>query len=487
LTEAQRRAATKFKIWRENPLAFAWDNFKIELDEWQKEGLEPCGGAPNPRRRLMLKACTGPGKSTELAIIGWHRLACFGKKGEHPKGAAISGEGRDNLKDNLWAELSKWQQRSDFLKSQFTWTKERIYANDHPEDWFLSARSYAKDATPETIGTALSGLHSNYPFLLMDETGRMPIIVGQKASQIFTGGVVDGLLAGAGNPVSTSGLLYHVANTEAQLWKIITITADPDDPKRTPRVDIAHAREQILLHGRDNPWVMATILGKFPPGGLNTLFGSDEVEAAQGRHIREEMYINIQKRLGVDVALYGDDRTILIPRQGFATWDPITMRTQEPANISGRIVVIKRDIKHEQEFIDDTGGWGSGVISHLKLSGHSPYGVQAAGAAGDPRYYNKRAEMWFEMRTWVRSGGSLPNDPLLKAELTTPQYTMKDGKLLLEPKDMVKKRLGRSPDIADALAQTFAIPDCPSKLSQLATSIPTSHQSQAGRNPLRGR
>lgn len=457
MTPAQR----KIKGWRENPVTFVHDNFKVDLDPWQVDALSSLGGSFNPRRRLGMRACTGPGKSAVLAWIGWLRLSCYADKGEHPKGAALSGEGRDNLRDNLWAELSKWQQRSEFLKVAFKWTGERISSIDHPETWFLSARSYAKDADSEAIGRSLSGLHSRYPFILLDETGDMPVTVGQKASQIFTGGVVDGLIAGAGNPTSTSGLLYHMAVTEADLWNMITITADPDDPKRTTRVDIEHAREQIRANGKDNPWVMSTILGLFPPTALNSLFSADDVEKAIGKHLQEPQYSFVQKRIGVDVALYGDDRTVLFPRQGLASFMPIIMRTQEPSDISARLMSEKIKFESEQEFIDDTGGWGSGVISHYRAAGYTPFSVQAAGKAIDEKYYNKRAEMWFAMRDWLRSGGALPNIKEIVAELTTTEYTMKNGKLLLQPKDIVKKKLGRSPDIADALAQTFALPDRP--------------------------
>lgn len=454
-TEGQRR----IRAWRESPLQFVRDTFKVELDDWQVETLKYLGGESNPRRRLMMKACTGPGKSAVLAWIGWHRLACFGDKGEHPKGAALSGEGRDNLRDNLWSELSKWQQRSDFLKNTFTWTKEQIYANDHPETWFLSARSYARDADPEAIGRSLAGLHSKYPFVLLDETGDMPVTVGQKASQVFTGGVKDALIAGAGNPTSTTGLLHHAAQMEAMLWHVVTITADPDDPMRTPRVDIEHAREQIRLYGRDNPWVMSTILGLFPPHGFNTLFSLDEVEAAMARVPSEASYNFVRKRIGVDVALYGDDRTVFFPRQGLASFKPTVMRSQEPADISARLITEKIAFGSDEEFIDDTGGWGSGVISHFKMAGYKPFSVQAAGKAPEDKYWNMRAYTWFKCHEWLKQGGCLPNLPELKAELTSPRYSLKNGLFLMEPKELVKKRLGRSPDSADALMQTFAIPD----------------------------
>src|SRR2546430_1424228 len=94
-------ATRRIRRWRENPKAFLHEELKMTLDAWQEEACEPCGGTtPNPRRRLALKACTGPGKSALEAGLGLHRLACFGEVGEHPKGAALSGEGRDNLMDN---------------------------------------------------------------------------------------------------------------------------------------------------------------------------------------------------------------------------------------------------------------------------------------------------------------------------------------------------------------------------------------------------
>jgi phage terminase large subunit len=92
--------------------------------------------------------------------------------------------------------------------------------------------------------------------------------------------------------------------------------------------------------------------------------------------------------------------------------------------------------------------------------------VNFSGKAIDPRYYNKRAEMWFEMADWVKKGGALPNIPSLKRELTAPTYTFKKGKFLLEEKEQIKARLGFSPDMADALCLTFAVPDMPSQFRQ---------------------
>jgi len=471
-------AQLRIRKWRENPAQFVLDNFQVSLDPWQADVFEAMRGFPQARRRVGMRACTGPGKSAVLAWVGWWRIACFAEHGEHPKGAAISGEGRENLRDNLWAELSKWQQRSEFLKTAFTWNQERIYANDFSETWFLAARGYPKDADTEAIGRSLSGLHSRYPFVLLDECGDMPVEVGQKATQIFTGGCVDGLIAAAGNPTSTSGLLYHIATIERDAWIIITITADPDDPKRTTRVDPEHAREQIRLYGKDNPWVMATILGLFPSQGFNTLLSVTEVEAAMNRHYRIEDYGHFQKRIGVDVARFGDDRTVLFPRQGIVAHKPVIMRNARGPEIAARLAAAKAKWGSELELVDNTGGFGSSVIDSLHLGGITAMDVNFSSAASDKRFFNLRTEMWWNMAEWVKRGGLLPRDPGLVRELTTPTYYFQKGQIRLEEKDQIKKRLKFSPDLADALGCTFALPDQPASKKLPFHTQDTDHVSE---------
>src|SRR3989304_4145199 len=108
----------------------------------------------------------GPGETAVLAWCGLNFLCCYTGKGEHPKGAAVSIT-RDNLRDNLWPELAKWQARSQFLSQAFTWTAEKLFANDHPETWFIAARSWSKTANTEEQGRALSGLHSQFVLYLI--------------------------------------------------------------------------------------------------------------------------------------------------------------------------------------------------------------------------------------------------------------------------------------------------------------------------------
>jgi hypothetical protein len=117
--------------------------------------------------------------------------------------------------------------------------------------------------------------------------------------------------------------------------------------------------------------------------------------------------------------------------------------------------------------VDATGGYGAGVEDMLKQMGMSVNPVNFASKASDERYFNKRSEMWYEMAEWVKRGGSIPKDPTLVKELTAPHYYIQNGKFRLEEKDIIKKRLGFSPDIADALALTFFMPETPRDSSML--------------------
>lgn len=460
-------ASRRLKEWRRDPLRFVRECFNAVPDAWQEDALE-LAGRPG-RKRIGLKACAGPGKTAVLAWTGWHRLACFAAPNEHPKGVAVSITG-DNLRDNLWAEMARWRNVSPFLQQAFEWTGSRIFARDHAETWFLSAKSWPKTADLETIGRTLSGLHSRFPFYLIDESGDIPPNMLRSAEQGLST-CEDGLVITAGNTTSQTGLLYEVSTNlrgrmEDGKYEVISITADPDDVKRTPRVPIEWAQQQIDAYGRDNPWVMAYVLGQFPPGSINALLSVDEVEAAMNRSPTPGSYEWAVKRIGVDVARFGDDRTVHFPRQGLAGFMPTVMRHKRGSavsvDIANRTMGMMNELGADEAYFDDTVGWAHGAVDVLRASGRDVYAIQFDAPSGNPRYVNMRAQMWMEMAEWIKTG-CLPRVPELVAELTAPTYFFSKGKFQIEAKDQIKKRLQRSPDLADALALTFALPDTPKR------------------------
>lgn len=447
-------ARENIRRWKQDPVLFVRECFGVEPDAWQAQVLR----AFPAQQRVAMQACKGPGKTAVLAWLGWNFLATR----PHPKIAATSISG-DNLADGLWTEMSHWQNKSPFLKHAFQWTKTRIFAKDHPETWFMAARTWAKGADQSQQANTLAGLHADYLLFLIDEVGAIPDGVMAAAEAGLATGIETKLVM-AGNPTHLEGPLYRAATSEKHLWFHVTITADPDDPNRTPRVSVEWAREQIeKWGGPENNYVLVNVFGKFPKSSINSLLGPDEVSDCMKRVAREEQYSFSQKRLGVDVARFGDDRTVLFPRQGLAAFKPVELRGLRTNDIAARVTAAKAKWGSEIEFVDDTGGYGAGVIDSLLQSGSSPMAINFAGKPIDARFANKRAEMWWLMAEWVKRGGCAPNISQLSRELTAPTYTFNtQGKIIIEPKEMIKERLGFSPDMADALALTFALPEMPS-------------------------
>lgn len=443
-------AAANIKRWREHPEQMVRDLWKATPDAWQEEGLRAFPTTP----RMALKACTGPGKSTLLAWIGWN----FMLTRPNPAVGVTSISG-DNLKANLWTELARWYEKSDLLKQMFEMTKTVISARAAPNTWKLEARTWRKDADPASMGNALRGIHAEYVMWLLDETGDYPDGLLPVCEAIFSGNPKEAHIVQAGNPIKRSGPLWQASSAARHLWKLIEITADPDNPNRTPRVSIEHAREQIKLYGIDNPYVMVNILGKFPPSDFNALIGPEEVEAAMKRYYRPDVIGAAPRVMGIDVAYMGDDASVIFCRQGIQSFPMIKQRNINSTQGAGLVSRKWDDWGADAAFIDMSGGFGTGWYDQLQLLGKAPFGVQFAGEAHEKsRYYNKRAEMYFDAVDWIKRGGALPNSPEITAALTQTTYTFKGDRLLLEPKESIKAKLGYSPDEADAFVLTFAEP-----------------------------
>jgi hypothetical protein len=469
LNKKAQEAVNKLRKWREDPLLFVREVFGVEPDEWQKDVLQ----AFPKHQRIAMQACKGPGKTALEAWCAWNFLATR----PSPKIAATSITS-DNLSDNLWPEMAKWQARSSFLKEKFIWTKTRIVNRESPENWFMSARSWPKSGDSTQQADTLAGIHADYVMFILDESGGIPDAVMAAAEAALASGVESKILQG-GNPTMLSGPLYRAATSERNLWHVTEITGDPDDPRRSPRVSAQWAREQIEKYGRDNPWVMVNVFGKFPPSSLNALFSADEIDEAMSRLVKEPDYKYSQRRLGLDVARFGDDRTIDVIRQGRRVFPWVENRGLNGPEVAAHVLTRKRDERVEVTFVDDTGGYGASAIDQMVIAGESPLAINFSGKAIDPRYVNKRAEMYFTFSQWIKTG-ALPKDAGLKKELLAQEYFFSGNKMQLVDKDQIKDKLGFSPDVSDAIALTFALPEQGSSLEGAVQIAPGMYLTRAG-------
>jgi hypothetical protein len=460
-----QRAIQRLADWRADPVLYAYEEFGFEPDEWQQEVLRML---PDPNiQRISMQACVGPGKSAILAIAGWWGLSCWGGVGEHPKGAAVSIT-HDNLLDNLWAELAKWRLRSrtGYTNQAFRQNDKQISAVDHPQTWFMSARSWPKSANPDEQGETLSGLHSEYVIILIDESGAIPVPVLKRGDQALSN-VKRGWILQAGNPVSQDGMLYAAATRLRNQWSVVKITGDPEDPKRSPRVDIEWAREQIKQYGRSDPWVKAAILGDFPPAPFNALLSLSDVEKAMARAPKEEDFNFAPKIMAADVGRGGPDASVITMRQGCMMFPQHVLRGVDGPTGAGYMAHLANDWHPDAIFVDDTGGFGGSWIDSLRLLGYDPIGVTYSAKATSKRYANKRSEMWHKAAAWIKEHGCLPQHcPELVADLTEARYGFSGhgDSLLMEHKDLMSVRLGRSPDWGDSFVETFAEDVAPSEM-----------------------
>lgn len=446
-------AVEAIRRWREHPASMVRELFGAEPDLWQLDVLE---AFPHSQRQAMT-ACKGPGKSAALSWLIWNFLLTR----VDPKVIATSITS-DNLSDGLWAELAKWQSKSPLLQSQFTWTSSKIVYKERPETWFASARSWPRYGNPQQQADTLAGIHAEHAMAVLDEAGGIPVSVLASADAVLSGGKDSHILM-AGNPTNQDSALGFAVLNQRHQWQVTEITGDPDDPKRSSRVSIQWAQEQIAAWGRDNPWVMVNVFGRFPPSGLNTLISPDEVRDAQKRHYHEAHYNTSVKIFGVDVARFGDDESVGFKRQGKVAFPPVRWRNLDSLQGASIVAHVSNEWGADSIQIDATGGYGAGWYDNLKgMNYHHALPVQFAARASNPeRFFNKRAEMIWDMCAWIKDGGALPPVPEMVAGLSTMTYSFKAGRILIEEKDQIKARLGRSPDLEDALACTFAHPVAP--------------------------
>lgn len=447
--------------WRWDPAKMVREQFGIEPDPWQLDVLNQFKSNPY----IAMQACKGPGKTAVLAWLTWNFLTTR----PFPKVAATSISG-DNLRDNLWAELAYWRTKSPLLQNMFEWTNTRIFSRQHPETWWASARTWPKSGDANSQANTLAGLHSDYIMFILDESGGIPDAVMVSAEAALSS-CKEGHIVQAGNPTHLTGPLYRASKDRKEnggRWLVIEITGDPDDPRRSPRVKAEWAREQIKTYGKDNPWVLVNVFGRFPPASINALIGEDEVRAAMKRYYRPYDIGPQAKILGIDVARQGDDASVIARRQGPQMENMLRYRNVENGVIGASIANrVWNEFDADACFVDATGGMGFTWVDQLAVLGKSPVPVQFSWAASSPeRYANKRAEIYFRFVEWIKQGGALPPEDIdgsaqLLRALVGTTYSFKNDKMLLEDKDSIKARIGFSPDEADACALTFTEPVTP--------------------------
>ncbi len=253
------------------------------------------------------------------------------------------------------------------------------------------------------------------------------------------------------NPRRPQGAFFDCFHKDKEFWNTRFI-----DSRDVEGSDKSIYDKIIKKHGEDSDVARVEVKGQFPRTGSNQLIGYATTEAAAARSIKMEDVAGSAKILGLDVARYGDDLSVLMKRQGLFLHMPMDFAKMDNMTLAGVVANVANEWGADAIMIGS--GGGQGVIDRLRQLGFNVLEVDEGGSADrKDLYLNKRIEMWDKVDEWLLAGGVIPNHERLKEDLSAPMYayTPTSNKKILEAVEAMKKRGLPSPDFATALALTF--------------------------------
>lgn len=440
------------------PEVAAWQDF-IKTYEWEPEAFAELvlGFTPQPKqreamravvralrgdgkRRISIRAGHGVGKSAFCAVtMLWFMVTRGNQK------TVCTAPTAGQLYDALFAEVKLWTNRlPPPIRDLFEVFSDRIVLRAAPETSFISARTSSSER-PE----AMAGIHADHVLLVFDEASAVPEAVFESAAGSMSGHSAVTILIG--NPTRSSGMFFRTHHALKADWETIHISC-----LGSPLVSQDFIQQIKATYGENSNAYRVRVLGEFPMKDDDTLIAAELVEAAMARDI----VLNIREPIvyGLDVARFGDDRTVLLKRQGQVVLGYRTWTGADLMDTVGR-VVHEAAIDRPAEVMVDSIGLGAGVADRLREMKLNVRDVNVSeSSAMNPQAYRLRDELWISVRDWLNQRAcKLPKDDDLRQELVSPTFTFaSNGKLKVEAKADMKKRGMRSPDIADALCLTFA-------------------------------
>ena len=422
--------------------AFDWDELPMkEPLDWQVKVLSDIRDgilSPAQAARIAVASGHGIGKS---ALVAWIILWSLCKPNTRGQ---VTANTESQLLTKTWVELTKWYNLS-VSRHIFTLSKTSLFAS--PE-WRFDAVTWS-EARPE----GFAGLHNfgKRLVLIMDEGSAIPEEVYNVAEGAMTDKDTEKIFCVFGNPTQPTGRFRDYFGKDRESFSTYMI-----DSRTVPLTDKTQIAAWEKEYGEDSDFFRVRVRGMFPNTAANSLIGEGTVDEAMGRVLVPEIYDNAPRVLGIDVARFGTDDSVIVRRQGRKVWEPQVFKGLSTMELVGQAIRVIDDFAPQAVFIDET-GVGAGVVDRLKELGYKINGVDFGSKANNTnKYANRRSEMWGEMGEWLK-GADIPKDRALRQDLIAPTYTLNNrGQILLEKKENIKKRGLPSPDRADALAVTFA-------------------------------
>lgn len=276
-------------LWRNDPVMFFREVLNFEPDEWQAEAARDL--AANPK--VSIKSGQGVGKTgLEAAVFLWF-ITCF----PYPRIVATAPT-KQQLHDVLWSEISKWMSKSELLSMLLKWTKTYVYMVGNEKRWFGVARTATK---PENM----QGFHEDNMLFIVDEASGVADPIMEAILGTLSGSNNKLLLCG--NPTRTSGTFYDSHTRDRALYKCHTVSSA--DSSRTNKENIDSL---IRKYGWDSNVVRVRVRGEFPNQEDDVFIPLSLIEQCSSKLLELDDTDGMQfVSLGVDVARFGDDETII--------------------------------------------------------------------------------------------------------------------------------------------------------------------------------
>ena len=417
--------------------------------------------------KVAVKSGQGVGKTAlEAGLIIWF-LVC------RPYSKVIAtAPTMQQLYNVLWAEIAKWLDSSQ-VKNLLTWTKTKVYMTGDAERWFAMAKTATK---PENM----QGFHEDHMLIVVDEASGVADPIMEAILGTLTGW--DNKLILMGNPNRIEGVFYDAFNKDRDKYRTHTVSSR--NSSRTSKDNIAMLESK---YGKDSDVCRVRIDGQFPKGALDSFISLETIEFACSREnsIRQSDIESAgMLHIGVDVARFGDDKTVITPRISARVYEFRKYSKKDTMETAGNVIKCCKDYMNRFPHIRkclikvDDSGVGGGVTDRLNeviREEKLPYTVipvNNGDSASDSYYFNLGSQIWGNIKELLECNLSnnlqgkqdvqieLPHDEEMIKQLSARKYHMTSkGKIQLESKEDMKKRGLGSPDTADSLSLALYEPN----------------------------
>ena len=450
---------SEFADFRDDPSGFA--NQVLGADLWlkQREILEAVRDEP----RVAVRSCNGSGKTFLAAhAVLWWVLT-------RDEGVAITTAptGRQ-VEELLWREI-----RGAFYRNE-----KALPGKINKTSLELSPRNYALGISTDRV-ERFQGFHSGEILFVVDEASGVSDPIFNAIRGSMTSRHAKMLLIG--NPNSLSGAFYEAFHRQYRHWRTIQITAfdcinavDKSDQAASRLVTESWVADMADLEGEDSTEYQVRVLGEFPSMTADSLISVTSIERAierwkdnDKRGMVPDQRSDIGRAggdipevvVGLDVARFGNDRSVACARQGSRVLGIEAWKGADAMETSGRALEFARRWSADVIVVDES-GIGGGVLDRMReVGGIESVGVNVGRAArNSERFANLRAELFSGLKLrFNRDNIEIPDDRELVGELASLRYFFTSrGQLQLESKRKYSGASGASPDKADALMLAFS-------------------------------